>query len=268
MANNFVDHKDRWLLIANGEFEYPILFIKSWLPFNAWYCNNYPHHNNKDRPILEEMKSDNNLFITRIISLLQISNENSIIFQSNLVQLYNHLENYKVPNAIENISFKSLNFRINPKTSFIKSFRNHNYKVELITPLPPNNYKIRIDIINTGGSNVFSYNHTKYDRLHLTSYRSFIALSQRNKDIILEGFDSINPKLKESLIVSRKNKSLPTITQVFFINDSLLLAKAIIEVLYNIRCILFHGEIQPSKDNLKIYEPAFYILKQLIKSLD
>ena len=65
MANNFVENKDRWLLIANGEFEYPILFIKSWLPFNAWYCNNYPHHKNKDRSILEEMKSDNNLYKTR-----------------------------------------------------------------------------------------------------------------------------------------------------------------------------------------------------------
>ncbi|UGS21812.1 hypothetical protein [Flavobacterium cyclinae] len=268
MANNFVDHKDRWLLIANGDFEYPILFIKSWLPFNAWYCNNYPHHKNKDRPILEEMKSDNNLFKTRIIALLQNSDQDSTIFQSNLVKLHNYLESYKVPNAIENISFKSLNYRVNPKTSFVKAHRNHNYKVEIITPTPPNNYRIRIDILNAGGSNIFLYNHTKYDKTHLTSDVNFMALSQQKKDVILEGFEAINPKLKESLIVDRKNESLNTISQVLFKNDTLLLSNAIIEILYNIRCILFHGEIQPSKDNLKIYEPAFYMLKQLIKSLD
>jgi hypothetical protein len=268
MANNFVDHKDRWLLIANGEFEYPILFIKSWLPFNAWYCNNYPQHKNRDRPILEEMKLDNNLFITRIIALLQNNNEDAIIFQTNLVKLHNYLESYKVPNAVENISFKSLNFRVNPVTSFVKAYRNYDYKVEILTPLPPNNYKIRVDILNSGGRNIFLYNHTKYEKVHLIADVGFIALSQTNKDLILKAFDEVNPKFKESLIVNKKSISLPTIDQVFFKNDSLLLAQAILEVLYNIRCILFHGEIQPSKDNLKIYEPAFYMLKQLIKSLD
>ena len=62
MANNFVDHKERWLQIANGEFDYSIQFIKAWLPFNAWYCNSYPDHKNRDRPILEEIKKDNNLY--------------------------------------------------------------------------------------------------------------------------------------------------------------------------------------------------------------
>jgi hypothetical protein len=268
MANNFVDHKDRWLLIANGDFEYPILFIKSWLPFNAWYCNNYPHHRNKDRLILEEMKSDNNLFITRIISLLTNNDEDSTIFQNNLVKLHNYLESYKVPNANENISFKSLNYRTNPITSVIKSSRNYNYKVEILTPVSPNFYKVRVDILNPAGRNVFLYNHTKYDKAHLITDSNFIALTQNKQNLILDVFDSVNPKLKESLIVDKKSNALPTITQVQFKNDSLLLAQGIIEVLYSIRCILFHGEIQPSKDNLKLYEPSFYILKQLIKSLD
>ena len=268
MANNFVDHKDRWLLIANGEFEYPILFIKSWLPFNAWYCNNYPQYHNKDRLILEEMKIDNNLFITRINALLQNNDEDSTIFQNNLVKLHNCLESYKVPNALQNISFKTLNYRTNPKTVFVKLYRKYNYKVEIITPIPPNNYRIRIDILNAGGSNIFLYNHTKYDKAHLLSYPSFIALSEQKRNIILEGFEAINPKLKESLILEKKNGSLLTISNVYFKNDTLLLSQAILEILYNIRCILFHGEIQPSKDNLKVYEPAFYMLKQLIKSLD
>lgn len=268
MANNFVDHKDRWLLIANGEFEYPILFIKSWLPFNAWYCNNYPHHNNRDRNILEELKNDNNLFITRIISLLQNNDEDSKIFQANLVKLNNLLESYKVPTATNNISLKSVNFRTNPTTSSIFTFRRNTYKVELITPIPPQNFKIRIDIFNSTSHNIFIYNHTKYDKNHLINHADFIGLSNVHKEKILEGFESINPKLKESLIVSKKSESLQTINTVLFTNDTLLLAQGIIEILYNIRCILFHGEIQPNKDNLKIYEPSFYILKQLIKSLD
>lgn len=267
MANNFVDHKDRWLLIANGEFEYPLLFIKSWLPFNAWYCNTYPQHNNKDRPILETMKFDHNLFITRIIALLQNNDEDAVLFQTNLVKLHNYLESFQVPNASEKISFKSLNFRTNPITSYIKTHRNLNYKIEMLTPVSPNFYKIRIDILNTTGQNIFLYNHTKYDIPHILQDVSFMSLSQAKKDIILAGLKIIDPKLKESLIIQKRTASLPTINQVLFINDCALLSKAILEVLYNIRCILFHGEIQPSKDNLRIYEPAFYMLKQLIKSL-
>ena len=268
MANNFVDHKDRWLLIANGEFDYPILFIKSWLPFNAWYCNNYPQHNNKDRNILEELKTDNNLFITRIISLLQNNDNDSKVFQANLVNLFNLLESYKVPNALNNISFKSVNFRTNPNTSSTITYRRNTYKVELITPVAPNNYKIRIDIVNSTGNNIYLYNHTKYDKNHLTSHSDFNILSNIHKTKIIEGFDYINPKLKESLIVTKKAHSLNTIDQILFTNNTLFLAQGLIEILYSIRCILFHGEIQPNKDNLKIYEPSYYILKQLIKSLD
>lgn len=78
----------------------------------------------------------------------------------------------------------------------------------------------------------------------------------------------INPNLKESLIAKKKNQSFSSIKEVFFIDDTDLLAQGIIEILYNLRCILFHGEIQPSKDNLKIYEPAFYMLRLLIKSIE
>lgn len=57
MANNFIDQKSRWLEIANGDFEYPILFIRCWLPFNAWYCNTYPDLENQDSKIITEPMS-------------------------------------------------------------------------------------------------------------------------------------------------------------------------------------------------------------------
>ena len=68
--------------------------------------------------------------------------------------------------------------------------------------------------------------------------------------------------------MQRKNKSLKTIKEILFTENTDHLSQAIIEILYNLRCILFHGEIQPNKDNLKIYKPAFYMLRLLIKSLD
>jgi len=268
MPNNFIDFKSRWLQIANGEFEYSILFIKSWLPFNAWYCNSYLDLNNNDRRILTEIKSSNNLFKTRIISLLEGSDEDSIFFKQKLIKLYQQLELCKVPSANTAVSFKSLNFRENPTTVFNKTYRNYKFKIELLTRTPPHNNRVKIDILNNHNSNVLAYLHTKYDLDHLKNNGDFKSLSNTNQKIIIDGFELLNPKFKESLIVTKKNQSFSSIKEVLLINDSDLISQGIIEILYNLRCILFHGEIQPNKDNLKIYEPAFYMLRLLIKSLD
>lgn len=268
MANNFIDQKDRWLQIANGDFEYSILFIKCWLPFNAWYCNNYPQFKNQDSAILREVKTDDNLFRTRLISLLENDDEDSIFFRNQLIILHKQLERCKVPNIANSLSFKSINFRTNPNPIFTKDYNKFNFKIELLVPIQPHNIKIRVDVLKNRRATMYTYQHTKYDFEHFINDPSFIALSEKNKEILKDGFKQINPKIKESLIVEKKKDSLQNIGSVFFKNDTNLLSQAIIEIIYNLRCILFHGEIQPNKDNLKIYEPAYYMLKLLIKSLD
>jgi len=268
MANNFIDFKGRWLQIANDDFEYSILFIKSWLPFNAWYCNSYPSLNNSDRKILTELKQDNNLFRTRIVSLLEGEDEESKYFRSNLIQLHNQLERCKVPSVENSVSFKKINYRDNPTTIFNKTHRNHQFKIEFITPVAPQNYRIKIDILNRNNTSILAYRHTRYKIAHFEENNDFQNLSETNQKVILNGLKSLSPRLKESLIVKKKNLSLRTIKEVLFTENTDQLSQAIIEVLYNLRCILFHGEIQPNRDNLKIYKPAFYMLRLLIKSLD
>ncbi len=197
MPNNFVDNKDRWLTIAKGEFDYSIFFIKSWLPFNAWYCNNYPQFKNIDAHILREIKSDHNVFKGRIISHLTGEDEDSKSFRKYLVDLHKLLEKCIVPNADSKISFKSIFFRENQIRVFTKSFRSVDYKLEIVAPVPPQNIKIKgVVIKNT--LNVFPYQHTKYDFEHLKSDAQYQSLSENSKQIILEGFSLINPKRKES----------------------------------------------------------------------
>jgi hypothetical protein len=52
-----------------------------------------------------------------------------------------------------------------------------------------------------------------------------------------------------------------------FIQDTDKLCKGIIEIIYNLRNVLFHGEIIPDSDTNKVYEPAYQILHTLIQSL-
>lgn len=266
MPNNFVDHKDRWLTIAKGEFDYSIFFIKSWLPFNAWYCNNYPQYKNNDSLILNEIKRDSNIFRGRIIAHLDGSDNDSISFRVYLCQLHTLLEKCIVPDITNKITFKNIFFRENSCRIFTKTHRLIDYKLEIVAPIAPHNIRIK-GVIIKNNLNVFPYQHNKYDLEHFRNDSLFLNLSPASQAIIIEGFNKINPKLKESLIIHSRKEALATILTPFFINDTNTISQAIIEVLYKLRCILFHGEIQPTKDNLELYEPAYYMLRLLLKAL-
>lgn len=268
MPNTFVENKDRWLQIADGDFDYSVLFIKCFLPFNAWYCNNFPHHNNKDNKIIHSLKTEENIFKTRIISLLEGIDIESIIFRTNLVNLHRLLEQNRVPSNTHRVSFQEINFRENPDKLKSVNFNKHLYKIEILQPTPPHHYRVKINIVKiTGLSIIFNYQHNKYDIEHLKIDSDFLNLSPKMKEIVLSIFKDVNPNKKESLILDTKRNSFSKIKDVYFINDSDLLAQSLIEVIYKLRCILFHGEIIPTQSNLSIYESSYFILKLLIKTL-
>src|ERR1700727_80897 len=90
ITNNFVGNVQKWLAIA--DVDYYILFVKSWIPFNAWYATSYPAHNNNDSLILNDIKSTSNIFRDRIIALLAGQNLESQRFRQYLAELHLQLE--------------------------------------------------------------------------------------------------------------------------------------------------------------------------------
>lgn len=52
-----------------------------------------------------------------------------------------------------------------------------------------------------------------------------------------------------------------------FINDTDQICQGIIEILYKLRNVLFHGETVPDSAINKVYEPAYHILHTLIQAL-
>lgn len=262
MPNNFIDHKDRWLSLAESDSDFAVLFIRNWIPFNAWYCNSYPQHHSKDRPILDALKNENNVFRTKIIALLNGEDADANQFRTFLGELHRSLERNYIPNPENRISFTDIYVRENPVLTSKREFKQFRYKVEKLT-----NDSIKADIANKKTSvPILAYTHTKYDLDHFHASPDYQSLSVERKHIVDICFKEINPKKKESFI-SLKKASTVDCGGVNFINDYPLLAQAIIEILYRMRCILFHGEIQPNKDNLSVYEPAYYMLRLLLKSL-
>ena len=257
----------RWLSLAESDSDFVMLFIRSWIPFNAWYCNNYPQYNKKDRLILADVKKDQNLFRTRILALLNGNDIEAQNFRSYLGLIHKSLEKYYVPNTQCRLTFMNLNFRYNPLkiSSNLIPHKSLNYKTEYLPP--PSQDRVKVMIVHSVNNlTKFSYNHTKYDQNHLKNYTLFQALTNEQQQYLIKHFEAINPNKTENIITESKRNKLDC-GGVAFINNKDLISMAIIELLYQLRCILFHGEIQPSKDNLKVYEPAYYLLRLLLPSL-
>lgn len=262
MPNPYLDNAERWLALA--ETDYLTQFVKAWIPFNAWYMNMYPTLS-RDREIINEIKSNSNLFRDRLIALINGKDTESIDFKMNLFKLHKSLEAYYIPNANNRISFNSITVERNPQNVETLPFRRWSYKVEII--YRGANYTINSLVTDSNGTTQYTKNQSKYDAVDLqndVNTSSSLTGSQLTK--LLETYEKINPN-KPICLVSNNPKNSIVAGEIYFKNDVNKLTKGIIEILYRLRNILFHGELIPSNDNKKVYEPAYFILKTLIQSL-
>lgn len=262
MPNPYLDNAERWLLLADTD--YLTQFVKAWIPFNAWYMNMYPTLK-RDREIINEIKRNSNLFRDRLLALLNGTDSNSKLFKSRISILHSHLEAHYIPNAEKRITLNSITVERNPQTVNNISFRRWIYKVEII--YSGTNYNLNSLVTDSHGTTQYIKNQSKFDiGALLTDIESSSSLTEAQKNKLVETYEVINPRKPISLIAENSRNSIEA-GEIYLIDDVDKLAKGIIEILYRLRNILFHGELIPSNDNKKVYEPAYYILKTLIQSL-
>ena len=98
------------------------------------------------------------------------------------------------------------------------------------------------------------------------------------KETLRHCLNEISPNKKENLLAQVKMKNgVPSIpagaieidkeNNLYLRGNVEDLAKAIVEIIYRLRCLLLHGEIDPTVANSRIYEHAYSILRTLIKEL-
>lgn len=268
MPNNFTSHIDKWLILSESQTDFTTLFARAWITFNAWYCTNYSDTN--DRNCIGLIKTDGNVIRSRLIALLSGSDKDSKSFRQNLGSLHELLERNPIPNADPNfrITFTNVQYRTNPKTHTlpVKRHRNLEFRAE-----KQSNSSYKLTVINRASAaseTKYSYTHNSYNYQHFEFDLIHSTLSNTQKEIASQCFKEINPKLKENFLAPLKAVNVIQIGEFKFINDPDLISQAVIEILYLIRCKLFHGEILPTKENLSIYEPAYMILRFLLKSIE
>lgn len=263
MASLYVENSDKWKLLA--DIDYFTHFVKAWIPFNAWYRTYYPNLKT-DREAINEIKTTSNSVQRRFLSLIGGTSEESEQFKSNLAHLHHCLQNIVISNSQQRLTFESFVFEFD-RSCLVQRFseRNIDYFVQLSAQ--------RVEITNVvatvknaARSTLLSYTHSTYDLSHFRSNLFASRLSVNQKANIENLFNEANPSKPICLLTTDINNCIH-IGQYHFVRDESVIFKCLIEILYSLRNVLFHGEIIPNKETNRVYEPAYKLLRILIEPL-
>ena len=263
MLNYYVANAENWKALSN--IDYFTHFVKAWIPFNAWYRNSYPALES-DAEIMQQIKTQHNSCRNRIISLIENpeTDNDSKIFKMYLGELHHQLERNHIHNRGVRISFTNIVVEDNPQIIFEREYRKFSYKVEIDAG---NRRRTTSTVIDSKSVTRMHFIQTAgYNLDELLAEAQYKALPPECQHLLKTCYGEVNPKKAISLLEMDPSNSLK-IGNYSFVNDSELIAKAIITIIYNLRNSLFHGQLVPDRNTQLVYEPAYHMLRMLVMSL-
>jgi hypothetical protein len=261
MPQPYIENIRRW--VAECEVDYFSYFIKAWIPFNAWFRNHYDEEKG-ERDIINLIKSDGNVVRSRIIRLLNEADAEAEAFKEHLAQLHLRLERHTLTNRGRRVTFTDCYIGMNSRNQVSEVYSRVTYTLERSTPRCPNN-QVLCEVNGLGGKRLFYKLQPKYNLSDLQTDPSFTALTQPQRSRIEGYYKSINPRLE--LDLSDTSNGYMNIGAIQFCNNTDHIFAGMVENIYSLRCLLFHGEVVPTSEINSVYESAYYILKRFIKSV-
>lgn len=276
-----LSHISNW--IDRAEPDYYMMFIKAWIPFNAWYMTNFYDETTgvtSDRAIINLIKTNDNTFTRRIKSLLRGKDGVSLEFKRALGQLEQELRAHPVPDEHEKLSFANVSIDSNNTHTFQKSKGSYLFKAQFNHLLPRTSMRCRLEVLRvSNGSSAALVELNNCSPSELEANTDFTNIAKEEwKEMFRACLNEVSPYKKSDVLAAVKMKggkiSVPSGAIEIDKEHNLYLksnvddvAKAIVEIIYRLRCLLLHGEIDPTVANSHIYEYAFGILRTLIKEL-
>ncbi len=268
--------------IEQSDIDYYTHFIKAWIPFNAWYVSSYKNLDG-DRAIINEIKKNPSGLIRKAINYyLDSAGQDGEDFRSYLAALHHSLTQADLDGSDCKISFLYIVREKNTETTINETNNNILYHVNREDSDKLGEIKkILIAVKRKDNSNLFVYEHHKYDFSHLQSFStksySYDSLSGNQKEKTRLLFERMNPIIQTSAIETHLEESPQNYYKCDTCNfkrdnsdtnsRSHIVAKALIEILYQLRNILFHGELTPTEATKPVYKNAYFLLKMLLDKI-
>lgn len=246
----------QWRNLA--EVDYFSQFIKIWIAFNAW-MRTLDHTITKDRALINKVKADGSRVKRSFESLLKNNDQNSIHFKALVAGLHISLENVILtPNdGAERVSFTAIQVMENLNAIHTFSHNNLIYRAEKKSSV------WEVEIIARNRSQKYFRTLTTHSLTSITSDINFQNLSQSQRSRLETCFQEINPRKPTNLILN----GVQQVGGVRMIDDFDLLFKGVVEILYLIRCALFHGRVVPNSEMNRVYKHGYEILYVLLESV-
>ena len=265
MANHYTANKDEWKALA--DIDYFGMFVKAYIPFNAWLNVTHSQYS-KDREKINAIKRENNPFRNRIYVLLETETQEGSNFRNSIGELHSLLENHYIYNQDKRITFSDIILGKNPDNVKEDSFRGIGFRVQYGNGGTDKHTHSLIK--SRKGNAIFTKTQEDYNLSELKACPDFEELKEEYKSHLLYCYEMVVPDLKRNLL-SGFNATDPNqyymMGQFKFVKDKEYIAQGLIEILYNLRNSLFHGELTPNKEANKIYGAAYKILRELIEAL-
>lgn len=261
-------HIKNWLLKATPD--YYTMFVKAWIPLNAWYVHEYDTQ--EDRVAIENLRSKPNKIRNRIEALLSNDDIEGKNFKYHLACLHMQLEERKIKHREKEITFTKVKV---DKGEGQESVNDLDKKTGIVYIASAHSgyYHVRVIADKGKGKNLMDVKFSNYNIRELTEHGQYVGLGDAKKqEKIRVCYQQLDPENTISLLPNNyfakgEKLVLESSLRISFIDNKELIAKTLIQVIYTLRCALFHGEIDPTETNQGIYEHAYYLLKSIIKEL-
>lgn len=260
MPNTFTDNRDRWLQMS--EVDYLGQFVKAWLAFNAWYRSAYTE--TQDRKIIEEIKWNPNQIAAKFRPLLVQTSQEAERFRTEIGLLHHRLEDYELHHGKgtekSRIRFSKIVIRTEPSTTEQFTYWNYQCNVER-----DNNGTVAVVVTDKSGANRVNLKQPKFDLAGLETDDGFQGLANGLKKRCRRCYGLVNPRVERDLKAGEE-EPIECGTHSFRCGPDFLFA-GVLEVVYLMRCSLFHGDLVPTREASECYEPAYRIVRRFLEAV-
>lgn len=256
------NYKD-WIKAIDIEIDYFSAFMKAWIAFNAWYESG-EIVGNTDKDKIETISSSSNRYRNYMNNLLIDENSEGLSYKEYVAKLHEALLGAAITTqeyigVKQQISFSEVSIKnLNSLSKFdfwgntYEGRRAHGRITLKVTCKSTNVDKL-----------LFEYDEYNVDVLQQQA--DFQALSISQKEQCLKCYSKFEPYIIESVLDSEETAK--KIGAYGFVNDVGKISRAIIKVLYLLRCSLAHGDISPDEPSNQVYKYAYEVLIAPLKKL-
>lgn len=256
------DNVKQWL--EKTDIDYFTHFVKAWIPFNAWYRLNYETLRT-ERDILDEVKRDGNRIRSRIMARLEGADPDSEEIRNQIASLHRRLAADPLEGRNGKVGFERVLIGPNPQRFAEHKHGHWFYRVERVA-----GSKNVVTTIKSNRGNLYTtLNQT--DNWNIEEFEllpGYIALGAEDKARLRQCYEAANPFCFASLLApSPPPTNAILMDGLHFVNDKAAIFAGLVEILYSMRNMLFHGEIVPDPQTNRTYEPAYHLVRHLTRCI-